>query len=245
VRQAAIACGSMANQTPASRSRASPSLLSGCTTKIEGMAVILTMAALAEAVAVKIRCAPHHGGNATATTSVPGRTCNDSAAIATKLVISRRLAASHALHRDVVTRCDCSIRENHTEIKIIAGKCRSFQQVSAHCSRGPSLRRNTEEILLRRNSALVPLPTAAWEAGAMQRCARLARPALAGPRRAELASERVGARGYLNEYRMRGKSPHLILEAANFDLSPQAGRGDSAPTITRSPPRPDRASVPG
>jgi len=158
VRQAAIACGSMANQTPASRSRASPSLLSGCTTKIEGMAVILTMAALAEAVAVKIRCAPHHGGNATATTSVPGRTCNDSAAIATKLVISRRLAASHALHRDVVTRCDCSIRENHTEIKIIAGKCRSFQQVSAHCSRGPSLRRSTEEILLRRNSALAPLP---------------------------------------------------------------------------------------
>jgi hypothetical protein len=37
------------------------------------MAVVLTMAALADAVACNACCALHHGGKATATTSVPGR----------------------------------------------------------------------------------------------------------------------------------------------------------------------------
>src|ERR1700674_1938725 len=70
-KQAAIACGSMASQTPASRSRVSPSRSSGRTTRMAGTDVILTIAALAEAAARKTCCAPHQGGKATAT-SAPG-----------------------------------------------------------------------------------------------------------------------------------------------------------------------------
>lgn len=66
------------------------------------MAVILTMAALAETAAAKISWELHQGGKATATTSAPGRTCNDSAAIAKKLAISRPMALNHAGQRDGV-----------------------------------------------------------------------------------------------------------------------------------------------
>lgn len=66
-----------------------------------GMAVILTMAALAEAAARKAWRAVHHGGNATATTSAPGRTCKDRAATATKLAANNAAAFNHAGHRDI------------------------------------------------------------------------------------------------------------------------------------------------
>src|SRR6202020_361932 len=74
VRQAATACGSMAIQAPASRSRLSPARSSGRTTRTAGMAVVLTNVALAEAAAWSACCALHQGGNTTATTSVSGRT---------------------------------------------------------------------------------------------------------------------------------------------------------------------------
>src|SRR5205807_6910945 len=88
-KQAAIACGSMVSQTPAWRSRANPLRSSGRTTRSEGSAVILTMAALADAAARKTSWALHHGGKTTATISAPGRTCSDSAAIAIQLAISK------------------------------------------------------------------------------------------------------------------------------------------------------------
>src|SRR6516164_6757473 len=69
--QAATACGSMASQAPASRSRSSPSCPSGRTTSSDGIAVALTIAAPAEAAAVMACSAPHQGGKATATTSAP------------------------------------------------------------------------------------------------------------------------------------------------------------------------------
>src|SRR5215813_4917573 len=97
-RQAAIACGSMASQTPALRSRVSPSCLSGRTTRSDGIAVILTIAASAEAAALKACSVLHHGGKATATISVPGRTCNDNTATATKLAINSAVALSQTGH---------------------------------------------------------------------------------------------------------------------------------------------------
>ena len=63
------------------------------------MAVILTIAASAEAAARKARSALHHGGKATATISAPGRTCNDSAATARKLATSNAAAFSQTGHR--------------------------------------------------------------------------------------------------------------------------------------------------
>ena len=61
----------------------------------------LLESSLADAAAAKICCELHHGGKATATISVPGRTCSDSAAIATKLAISNAAAFSQTGHRDV------------------------------------------------------------------------------------------------------------------------------------------------
>jgi hypothetical protein len=51
VKQAAIACGSIASQAPAACSRDSPSAPSGRTTSSDGMAVTRMIAALAEAAA--------------------------------------------------------------------------------------------------------------------------------------------------------------------------------------------------
>lgn len=65
------------------------------------MAVSLTIEALAEAAARKTCRAVHHGGKATATTSAPGRTCNDRAATATKLAANNAAALDHAGHRDI------------------------------------------------------------------------------------------------------------------------------------------------
>src|SRR5207302_2905883 len=98
-KQAAMARGSAANQTPASRSRVSPSGPSGRTTRTAGTAVILTIAALAEAVARKTCRAFHHGGKATATISAPGRTSSDNVAVAMKLAASNAVAFSQEGHR--------------------------------------------------------------------------------------------------------------------------------------------------
>ena len=73
------------------------------------MAVVLTMAALAEAAARKTWRALHHGGKATATTSAPGRICKASAAIAIQLAANNPAAFSQAGHRDVVMFCAGSI----------------------------------------------------------------------------------------------------------------------------------------
>ena len=73
------------------------------------MAVILTIAASAEAAARKARSALHHGGKATATISAPGRTCNDSAATAMKLATSNAAAFSQAGHLDVLMVFACAI----------------------------------------------------------------------------------------------------------------------------------------
>ncbi len=66
------------------------------------MAVIRTMAASAEAAASNTCCVLHHGGKATATTSAPGRICNDNAAIAIQLTTSKAAAFNHAGHRGAV-----------------------------------------------------------------------------------------------------------------------------------------------
>ncbi len=99
-KQAATACGSIASQAPAWRSRVTPSCPSGRTTRSDGTAVILTIAAPAEAAATMVCCVLHHGGKATATTSAPGRACNDSAATAIKLAASNPAAFSQSGHRD-------------------------------------------------------------------------------------------------------------------------------------------------
>jgi len=100
-KQAAIARGSTINQTPAWRNRTSPSRSSGRTTRSDGMAVVRTMEALADA-ALSMTCwTPHHGGKATATTSVPGRACSNIAAIAIQLAISNAAAFSQQGHRDI------------------------------------------------------------------------------------------------------------------------------------------------
>src|SRR5690349_5166316 len=116
--QAAIACGSMASQTPALRSRASPSCRSGRTTRSDGTAVILTIAASAEAAASNACSALHHGGKATATISDPGRTCNDSAATATKLASSNAAALSQTGHREVEVVVSRSIARNNTGVEL-------------------------------------------------------------------------------------------------------------------------------
>ena len=59
------------------------------------------MAALADAAASSTCRLLHHGGKATATTSVPVLTWNDNAAIAIALAISKALALSQSDHRDV------------------------------------------------------------------------------------------------------------------------------------------------
>src|ERR1700760_4636268 len=92
----------MASQTPPLQSRTRPSCWSGRTTRSDGIAVILTIAASAEAAARKARSALHHGGKATATISAPGRTCNDSAATARKLATSNAAAFSQAGHRHLL-----------------------------------------------------------------------------------------------------------------------------------------------
>jgi hypothetical protein len=66
------------------------------------MAVILMIAALAEAAARKTCRVLHHGGKATATTSAPGRICKANAAIAIQLAANNAAAFSQARHRDVV-----------------------------------------------------------------------------------------------------------------------------------------------
>src|SRR5215475_8327470 len=99
--QAATACGSIASQAPASCSRASPSCPSGRTTRSDGIAVTLTIAAPAEAAAVIACSAPHQGGKATATTSAPGRACRASPAITSQLAASKPAAFSQTGHRDV------------------------------------------------------------------------------------------------------------------------------------------------
>jgi len=68
-----MARGSMASHAPASRNRVNPAWLSGRTTRMAGMAVVLTNAALAEAAAWSACCVLHQGGNITATTSVSAR----------------------------------------------------------------------------------------------------------------------------------------------------------------------------
>jgi hypothetical protein len=100
-KQAATARESIASQAPAWRSRVTPSCPSGRTTTREGTAVILTIAAPAEAAATMACCAFHHGGKATATTSAPGRTCNDSGATTIQLAASNPAAFSQSGHRHV------------------------------------------------------------------------------------------------------------------------------------------------
>ena len=78
---------------------------SGLTTRSDGIAVILTIAASAEAAASDARSLLDHGGNATAMISVPGRTCNDSASTATELAISNAAALSQTGHRKLRWLC--------------------------------------------------------------------------------------------------------------------------------------------
>jgi hypothetical protein len=111
-KQAATACGSMANQAPASRSRRSPFCPSGRTIRSDGTAVILTIAASAEAAAIMACRVSHHGGNTTATISEPGPACNVSAVIAIKLASSNAAAFSQAGHRDVEMVVPRSIQDN-------------------------------------------------------------------------------------------------------------------------------------
>ena len=63
------------------------------------MAVILTIAASAEAAASKASCELHHGGNATATISAPGRIWKETIAIAIQLATSNAAALSQVGHR--------------------------------------------------------------------------------------------------------------------------------------------------
>jgi hypothetical protein len=134
--QAAIACGSMTSQTPAFRSRVRPSCWSGRTTRSDGTAVILTIAASAEAAARNARSELHHGGKATATISVPGRTCNDSAATATKLAISNAAALSQTGHRRDEMVMPRSIARKNTRAQLMSSKCSvSFLIVDANVYR--------------------------------------------------------------------------------------------------------------
>src|ERR1700761_9751001 len=114
----------MASQAPALRSRVSPSCWSGRTTRSDGIAVILMIAASAEAAALNACSVLHHGGKATATISVPGRTCNDNAAIATKLAISNAVALSQAGHFNVEMVESRSITRHNKWVELMRGKCR-------------------------------------------------------------------------------------------------------------------------
>ena len=64
---------------------------------------------LAEAAAEKTCCVLHHGGNTTATTSVSGRTCNESAATAIALASNRAVAFSQDGQRDIALGVALSI----------------------------------------------------------------------------------------------------------------------------------------
>lgn len=133
--QAAIACGSMTSQAPALRSRGRPSRWSGRTTRSDGTAVILTIAASAEAAARNARSELHHGGKATATISVPGRTLNDSAATATKLAISNAAALSQTGHRSDEMVVPRSIARDNTHAGLMTGKSSvSFQALTKACT---------------------------------------------------------------------------------------------------------------
>lgn len=110
------------SQTPALRSRFRPSCWSGRTTSSDGTDVILTIAASAEAAARKACSVLHHGGNATATISVSGRACNDSAAIATKLAINNAVALSQAGHFGGEMVFSRSIARENTRAELMRGK---------------------------------------------------------------------------------------------------------------------------
>ncbi len=97
-----MAWGSIVSQAPAWRRWVRPSGSSGRTTRTAEMAVVRTIAAFADAAASKICCELHHGGKATATISAPGRTCNDTAAMAIQPATSNAAALDQLGHRNVV-----------------------------------------------------------------------------------------------------------------------------------------------
>src|SRR3954454_6453587 len=51
-------------------------------------------------------------------------------------------------------------------------------------------------------------------------------PVLHGGGTSEARPVRVGVRGCFHKHRLRGESPSPEIRCANFDLSPQAGRGE-------------------
>src|SRR5262249_34929750 len=114
----------IANHAPALCSRTSPSCPSGLTIRSDGSAVIRTIAAPAEAAAVIAWFSSHHGGNATATTSAPGRTCSVSAATAIQLAISKLAAPSQSRQRDVERGVPCAITAKNSGRRLIAGEDR-------------------------------------------------------------------------------------------------------------------------
>lgn len=73
------------------------------------------MAALADAVASNACLSLHHGGKATATTSAPVLTCNDSAAIPIQLAISSAAAFSQTGRRVVGMISPRSITEQYRD----------------------------------------------------------------------------------------------------------------------------------
>ena len=77
----------------------------------------------------------HHGGKATATISVPGRTCNDNAATATKLAINNAVALSQAGHFDVEMVEPRSIARENTRAELIRGKCQVTQRLDVRLYR--------------------------------------------------------------------------------------------------------------
>src|SRR5262245_60333017 len=113
----------MASHAPAWWSRARPSWSFGRTTRMADIAVVLTIAASAEAAASRTCWALHHGGKATATISAPGRACNARAAIAIQLATSNAAAFSQAGHRDVLMVLFPSIARDSRERELIARKC--------------------------------------------------------------------------------------------------------------------------
>ena len=87
------------------------------------MAVILTIAASAEAAARKASWELHHGGKATATISAPGRTRSESAAIASQLATKSADALSQEGHRWRETVFPRSIGRQNTKAELMTGKC--------------------------------------------------------------------------------------------------------------------------
>jgi hypothetical protein len=129
----------MTSQAPAWRSRVSPSCRFGRTTRSDGTAVILTIAASAEAEARKARCAFHHGGKTTATTSAPGWVCNDSPAIANQLATSNTPAFAQASHCNFGIVFPRSIIRENKGPSLMAGKCSVGKPgENANLSRGAS-----------------------------------------------------------------------------------------------------------